>query len=56
MIVSKQRIINEYQNTSHHCSSHAHALNQVAQLLGIAEQLVADTIEETQAQDAMQPA
>ncbi len=56
MIISKQRIINEYQNTYSCRSSHEHAMRTVAQLLGVAEQLVADTIAESQAQDAMQPA
>ncbi|HTD04895.1 hypothetical protein [Undibacterium sp.] len=47
MIISKQRIINEYQHMfSHHASSHDHALQRVAQVLGVAEQVIADTVNE----------
>ncbi|GGC67859.1 hypothetical protein GCM10011396_13630 [Undibacterium terreum] len=46
MIISKQRIINEYLQLSSQQSADSHALQAVAKLLGIAEHLVAETIDE----------
>ncbi|MES2068758.1 MAG: hypothetical protein V4488_00320 [Pseudomonadota bacterium] len=53
MIISKQRIISEYRQAfTQHSPSHDFALQKAAQALGIAEQVVADTVSELQSQDA----
>lgn len=53
MIISKQRILCEYRHAfSQHSPSHDFALQKVAQVLGIAEQVVAETVSELQPQDA----
>jgi hypothetical protein len=48
MIISKQRIINEYQLISNMpiACSHERPLQQVAQLLGLAEETITATLQE----------
>lgn len=52
MIISKQRILSEYQQMfSRHSSNHDHALQSVARVLGVAEQVVAETVSEALSAD-----
>ncbi|WP_394780945.1 hypothetical protein [Undibacterium sp.] len=54
MIISKQRIISEYERLCHHYpSSREHALQAAAQALGVAEQVIAQTLDEAPACDSL---
>ncbi|MFZ6647941.1 hypothetical protein ACO0LO_19605 [Undibacterium sp. TJN25] len=59
MIISKQRIISEYEReyerlSHHHPARREHALQAAAQALGIAEQLIAETLDEAELLDSLE--